>query len=71
MLVPLATASPFDPASCSWEWGGVPEVDPAPCADPYMSRLAGGGLVAVGFAVVFQFVLLAAVIAVALRMRHA
>lgn len=70
-MIAVEAPTPFDPAACTWEFGGVAEVEPAPCADPYMSRLAGGGLAVVGFGIVFQLVLLAVLVGIALRLRHA
>lgn len=59
-----------DPVACSWEYGGVPEAVPAPCADASLTRVAGAGTFVAGVGLllaVFACVLLLGILVQARR----
>lgn len=69
MNVVLSPPAPAWGEACNWEWGGVVESTPLPCADPMVSRVAGAAAPFVWFGVVGSLVMMALVLAILVRLR--
>lgn len=61
----------YSTAACQWEWGGISEPIATPCADSLVPEIQGAGSVYVGLGAILGLAILAALVAVAVRIRHA
>lgn len=55
--------------ACAWEWGGVVESVPLPCADPMVSRVLGAAVPWVFGAAVLGLIIAFLLLAVLVRLR--
>lgn len=65
--VPSLPPSPGWGEACAWEWGGVVEPVPLPCADPYLGKVLGAATPFLVLAVVFACLVVGLLIVIAIK----